>query len=212
MVLGSTDEGLVVALPPERSLEEFHFEQARHGHTLKLLPDPSLLDPIQGDDASRASVSMRATAWGFTAPDLTAEELAELEQITGAVLQDRAERYGGRRPLSETGAEVITSRHIFHPGNERATMFVADEFQALGEKLTVRLHRFTHAGRHLHNVEVELQGLVPELVLLTAHLDSTAAFSAPYDADTVTLWCSNGSQSCSLQRVFACRRPENPAQ
>ena len=90
-------------------------------------------------------------------------------------------------------------------------MFVADEFQALGEKLTVRLHRFTHAGRHLHNVEVELQGLVPELVLLTAHLDSTAAFSAPYDADTVTLWCSDGSQSCSLQRVFACRRPENPA-
>ena len=27
----------------------------------------------------------------------------------------------------------------------------------------------------------------------------------------VTLWCSNGSQRCSLQWVFTCRRPENPA-
>jgi Zn-dependent M28 family amino/carboxypeptidase len=33
----------------------------------------------------------------------------------------------------------------------------------------------------LHNVEAELPGLSPELVLITAHLDSTAANDPDYD-------------------------------
>jgi len=56
LVLSSTAEGLVVALPPERSLEEFHFDDARHGHTIKLLPDPSLLEPFRADDPAIAGM------------------------------------------------------------------------------------------------------------------------------------------------------------
>jgi len=42
-------------------------------------------------------------------------------------------------------------------------------------------HPFRHEGRALDNVEAELPGELDELVLVTAHLDSTAAFSAGYD-------------------------------
>ena len=51
----------------------------------------------------------------------------------------------------------------------------------------MRLHPFSHQGRALHNVEAELPGLVPgEVVLVTAHLDSTAAFGdGPYNPTTM---------------------------
>ena len=183
LVLSSTAEGLVVALPPERSLEEFHFDDARHGHTIKLLPDPSLLEPFRADDPLRSPAWIRPSAAAFVSSDLTPQESQELARMTGAVLQDRAERYGGRRPMSAAAPDVIASRHIFHAGNEAATKFVAQEFQSVGQgKLIVRLHKFTHAGRQLYNIEAELAGASPELVLVTAHLDSTAAFSTPYDA------------------------------
>jgi hypothetical protein len=183
MLLRSGSEGLVVALPAERSLEEFHFDRAYHGHTLKLLPDPSLLDPLRGDDPQRAPAWLRSPPARFAGPELSAEEEAALAQISGPVMLDRAERYGGKRPLSAASTDAIASRHILHDDNKRATVAVAEEFQRIGQgKLAVSLHQFTQAGRQLQNVEAELAGGSPELVLVTAHLDSTAAFSNPYDA------------------------------
>jgi Zn-dependent M28 family amino/carboxypeptidase len=43
------------------------------------------------------------------------------------------------------------------------------------------LHPFTHEGRQLFNVEAHLEGEDSSVVMVTAHLDSTAAFSTPYD-------------------------------
>ena len=42
-VRGRTSEGLLVALPSDRSVEDYHFEHALHGHNLKLTADPRLL-------------------------------------------------------------------------------------------------------------------------------------------------------------------------
>jgi bacterial leucyl aminopeptidase len=183
LVLSGTAEGLVVALPPERSLEEFHFTQARHGHTLKLHPDPSLLEP----PAPSAWVRESALAGPIERPttrDLTAEEITELTKITGQELLDRAERYGGRQPLNPNRDARLASRHTFHAGNAQAVTALAAELQAVGRgKLTVRLIPFTHAGRRLQNIEAELPGTSRELVLVAAHLDSTAAFSDPYNAE-----------------------------
>src|SRR5262249_21947334 len=47
-LLSGTEEGLVVALPAGRSPGEFHFAEARHGHTLKLIADTHLLEPASG--------------------------------------------------------------------------------------------------------------------------------------------------------------------
>ena len=62
--VASTAEGLVVALPPERSLGEFHLENTRHGHTLKLVPDPALLAPRRGCPSSCRRGAGRAGAAG----------------------------------------------------------------------------------------------------------------------------------------------------
>jgi bacterial leucyl aminopeptidase len=43
MVLASSEGGLYVALPAGRSVEQYHFEETLHGHTLKLTPGVVLL-------------------------------------------------------------------------------------------------------------------------------------------------------------------------
>jgi bacterial leucyl aminopeptidase len=177
LVVGTAPEGLVVALPANRPLEAFHFRQARHGHHEKLLPDPALLE--QGSVGESLGF---ASAVELAPPPLQPAEIQQLAQITGQALLDRVERYCGKKPVAP-GERPIVSRHIFHPANARAVEAAAQEFQALGQgRLTVRLLPFTHAGRTLHNVEAELRGDSPELVLVTAHLDSTAAESRPFDA------------------------------
>lgn len=61
LVVSAAPEGLVVALPAGRTLEEFHFRQARHGHNEKLIPDPALLEqgPASEASSSRQQLSRR---------------------------------------------------------------------------------------------------------------------------------------------------------
>lgn len=181
LVVSTAPEGLIVALPPNRSVSEFHFPNARHGHNVKLMPDPLLLD--QGDKGPAGTPHGLTTASaGVTAPVLSAAEIEQLTRITGSTILDRVERYSGQQPLVAGDPERVTSRHISHLANARLVDAVAHEFQTLGQdRLSVRLHQFTHGGRTLYNVEAELAGTSPELVLVTAHLDSTAASSPPYD-------------------------------
>ncbi|MGH6815097.1 MAG: M28 family peptidase, partial [Hyphomicrobiaceae bacterium] len=179
VLLSSTDEGLVVALPPQVGPDDLHFEHTRHGHTLKLMPDPGLLAPLAAPAAPAAFAAPRAQA----APTLPAAVKAAFERIDAAAIADRIARFSGTKPPNDRGAAPIVSRHIAHPDNARAEALLAEELADCGRgRLTVQFHRFTHAGRTLHNVEAELAGATPEVVLVTAHLDSTAASSRPYDA------------------------------
>ena len=177
LVVASGPEGLVVALPPARSLSELHFSQTRHGHTLKLLPDPALLEVVQAVPAGFVR-----SLFTSAVPALPDEVVQELERITGPALRDRIERYSGTKPLGSDERRIV-SRHVAHPGNPRAVAALATEFEKLGNgRLTVSLHQFTHRGRALHNIEAELVGeSEKEFVLVTAHLDSTAAKSLPYN-------------------------------
>ncbi len=54
-VLTSSQEGLYIALPASRSVEEFHFEKAYHGHNLKLMPDMCLLEPFALSNNARSA-------------------------------------------------------------------------------------------------------------------------------------------------------------
>jgi leucyl aminopeptidase len=45
-VLASSPDGILVALPGDRLVEEWHFADAEHGHNLKLMPNPLLLRPF----------------------------------------------------------------------------------------------------------------------------------------------------------------------
>jgi hypothetical protein len=181
-VLSSSREGLYVALPAERSVEEYHFEEAYHGHNLKLIPDLSLLEPFgTGVNARSASFLQPPTA----EPSLSAAELQLIGEITPEAITHHLDRYSGVTPIDPSSGTKIQSRHIHHPDIAVATEALAKDLTAIGEgKFTVKMHQFTHEGRTLYNVEAQLPGETEEVVLITAHFDATAAFSSPYDAKT----------------------------
>lgn len=175
LLVGAADGGILVALPAGYTPDNFHFPSARHGHTEKLVPDPLLLAPSPSGAASFAAFAPAA------GPTLEPAEFRQLQEISGAALLDRVERYSGKKPPAP-GQAPIASRHIAHPDNARAVAAAAKELQELaGGRLTVRLIPFTFNGLDLRNVEAELPGDSPALVLVTAHLDSTAMDSLPDD-------------------------------
>jgi Zn-dependent M28 family amino/carboxypeptidase len=176
LLLSASDEGILIRVPSERSIEEFHFATAAHGHNLKLVPDPGLLGSEADWRGQRRFEALAAER------DLTPAEAALIGQLTGARIQAFLDRYTGNAPLGDAPGTAVDSRHILHAGNQRVADQLAADLQAIGgSALTVSTHSFTHNGRSYSNVEAELAGNTPELVLVTAHLDSTAASSPPYN-------------------------------
>jgi leucyl aminopeptidase len=183
VILASSPEGLYIAVPAGRSIEEFHFPGAQHGHNEKLMPDTTLLAPFEPGTTAWAG---RGTGLFVGEPRLEADQWAWLSEITPEAIRHDLDRYTGEAPLDETGT-IISSRHIRSPDNALAVRALARDLKALGgEEIVVRCHRFAHEGRWLHNVEAEFRGTEPDgIVLVTAHLDSTAAFSdGPYNPET----------------------------
>jgi bacterial leucyl aminopeptidase len=178
MVLASSEGGLYVALPAGRSVEQYHFQETLHGHNLKLMPGVVLLEPAEGAQ----------TANLLSAPPvqsvLSQEEIEALRgEITPESIAADVDRYGGKRPVDDAGGSTIKSRHIQHEHNALAVAALLLDLEGIGgEDFLVALHRFTHEGRTLDNVEAELVGSdLEEIVLITAHLDSTAKSTEGYD-------------------------------
>ncbi|TBR59206.1 hypothetical protein B4U84_25585 [Westiellopsis prolifica IICB1] len=177
-VLASSFEGIYVALPGDRSVEEYHFEEAYHGHNLKLLPDLNLLEPFgEGNNARTAGFLQAPTV----EPSLNEIELEKLKTITPDSIREYLERYAGIKPLDESTGIKIKSRHIHSSDIGLVTAALAKDLEKIGGgQFRIRMDRFVHEGRELDNVEAELQGSESEeIVLVTAHLDSTAASSHP---------------------------------
>ncbi|HEX2080133.1 MAG TPA: HAD family hydrolase, partial [Longimicrobium sp.] len=181
-VLSSTAEGLFVAVPAGRSIEELHLPQAYHGHTLKLSPDTALLEPF-GTEGRAGAAWLAAAPPDAPEPPLDERARAALETLDAERIRRHVERYAGAAPLDDAGTGRIASRHIQSADMARVPEALARDLERI-DGLRVRLHRFSHEGRILFNVEAELPGGSPELVLVTAHLDSTAAFTEGYDART----------------------------
>jgi leucyl aminopeptidase len=199
-VLASTAEGLLVAVPAGRSVESYHLASGHHGHNLKLTPVPSVLEAAAVDGlravtgppgrVGRTPASDRAASdlarAGLGWPDLAGPELTAAEtravrrEVTVARVRRDVARYSGGRAL--TGRTSLRSRHIHHPDNARAIEALTADLAALGGgRMAVRSHRFTHEGLGFDNVEAVLAGSgLPGTVLVTAHLDSTAARAPGY--------------------------------
>lgn len=176
LLLSATDDGLLVALPAGRSPGELHFAEARHGHTLKLIPEPHLLEPATGSGFSSFAAAEVA--------QLTPDEQQAFSSIGSEAILALVERYSGLLPLSPGDPQPIRSRHIADADgdNERAVMALVHDLEVAGQGLLqVRMGRFSHRGLTLYNVEAELPGASPELVLITAHLDSTAGNDPGFD-------------------------------
>lgn len=166
-IMESSGEGLIIALPVGESIDHYHFEEALHGHTVKLSPDPALLRPF-GVTPMAASAP---TGAAFRDTSLSASDRDVLARIRPDVIQRYLNRYS---QIGSAATEGLSSRHIVHPENLVAVERAVEDFKSFG--LSVQRHAFTHDGQTLFNVEAELAGQSDELILITAHLDSTAAF------------------------------------
>ena len=177
MVLASSEGGLFVALPAGRSVEQYHFSETLHGHNLKLSPGMVLLDPAQTTN-SLSALSAESV--------LSQEEVGALRsEITPESVASYVDRFGGKSPVDDAGEITIRSRHIQHQHNALAVATLLQDLEGIGgEDFLVSLHRFTHEGLELDNVEAELaESEQEEIVLITAHLDSTASSTAGYDPE-----------------------------
>ena len=175
-VVASSTEGLHVAVPGRESVDGLHLPVARHGHNLKLPPDPTLLHPFGNGPNMRAAAFTSGAA--FAERDLTDDELAKLAGISAAVVGGYVDRFAGAIPLDGNGAAPVVTRHSASADNTRVVEAIAEELEQIGGgAFTVRLMPFTFGGRTLHNVEADWHGVRPELVIVSAHLDSTAAAS-----------------------------------
>lgn len=177
-VVGHSPEGLLLAVPADRSIEEVHFPEAQHGHNEKLLADASLLNPPAAASFTSEAASLTAPA----APSLSNEEVEKLRELTGSALAQYHQPYAGLAALE--GGPGVVSRHVRHADNGRVVEALLRHFRQIGgPDVIVSRHRFQHENLFLHNVAAEFPGTEPDsLVLVTAHLDSTAASSGPYNA------------------------------
>jgi leucyl aminopeptidase len=186
MVLASSEGGLYVALPAGHSVLQYHFEEALHGHTVKLMPGMGLLEP------SGMNQTANLLATSGAGPSLSQEEIETFHrEITPDSIAADVARYSGKRPTEHAdGTTIIKSRHVQHEHNALAVAALALDLEGIGgDDFSVRLHRFTEVttkGSYtLDNVEAELPGSeLQEMVLITAHLDSTAARTTPYSPAT----------------------------
>ena len=163
-----SDEGLIVALPPDRSIDEFHPPNGAHGHTAILLPRPTVL------------MKKKAPPTPTAASSLTAQETATLAGLTAASFQQQHGPLCGLAALPS--GSVVQSRHIAHPENPIVVTAVLDALnQICGNALRVAFNTNVQS-QSLDNIQADIPGTrVPlELVIVGAHIDSTAALDSGY--------------------------------
>jgi bacterial leucyl aminopeptidase len=175
-LIASSMEGLLVAVPGDRTVDDLHLPIGRHGHNLKLSTDPTLLLPFgEGQNARTAAFLGAAPAERALAP----AELSCLAAITPEVIGEYVDRLTGAAPLNGVSGRTVTTRHSMSDEENRAVVkALRTELDRVGSgAFEVRLHAFTMSGKTLHNVEAEWRGTEPGIVIVSAHLDSTAASS-----------------------------------
>lgn len=185
-------DGMIVALAPGQTIDDFHVGEG-HGHNLKLLADPALLHR-RAPAPAFASRAFAETA--LADASLAPEELATL---AATITEQRFEQVLRFVTGMDGRPDAVGSnRHVLSPQMRAVTDGLFAEFQRIGEgAFTVSGHRFEITGREardvsgqqlsrrieLHNVIAELPGESDEVVLIAAHLDSTAVgtFRDAYD-------------------------------
>ena len=178
-VISSSHEGLYIALPAMASIDNYHFEEAYHGHNLKLIPNLSLLGTLGVQGTEQPATVMAESEADLS---LKPEELTKLSSITSEMISGYLAKYIGQEPIDPPGNTKIISRHIDSDDNGKATDALVRDLKAIGgEEFSVYLHPFDHPNpgnrRKLYNVIAEFPGEGNEedgIVIVSAHFDSTA--------------------------------------
>ncbi|WP_309060067.1 M20/M25/M40 family metallo-hydrolase [Streptomyces sp.] len=174
--LGPAPSGVYLAVPAGAPVEQIHLPGAKPGHTERLLPDPMLL-PWPGETRTHpltdTPVRERHPESGNGLPS-PATIAAVRATVTSEALRGHVARLSGAQPLAGGQSQTVRSRDAAADDNAQVVEALADRFRELG--LVVRQHPFRWWGRQLFNVEAEHRVAGAEsTVLITAHMDSTAA-------------------------------------
>ncbi|MFF9213057.1 MULTISPECIES: M20/M25/M40 family metallo-hydrolase [unclassified Streptomyces] len=179
--LGPAPGGVYVAAPAGVVIEDVHPPGARPGHIERLLPDPALLSRPGVVQTEGFAVEGLAEGFGNGVP--SPETVAAVRAaVTPEALRGHVARLSGVDPLVAGQPGKVRSRDASTVDNERVVEALTRRFQELG--LTVRRQAFGWRGHRLFNLEAEhrVEG-ADTAVLVTAHLDSTAASGHFVDAD-----------------------------
>ncbi len=187
-VISSSNEGLYVALPAMASIDNYHFEEAYHGHNLKLIPNLSLLDAL-GVQGTEEPASLLAEP--EVDISLEPQELAKLSCINPEMISSYLAKYSGKEPIDPWGNSKIISRHIDSDDNGRATDALVRDLEAIGkDDFALYLHPFDHPNPRnrskLYNVIAEFPGEGNNqdgIVIVSAHFDSTANFEPNFNPE-----------------------------
>lgn len=163
-VIAAVAEGLVVAIPADASIDDFHFPRTQHGHNLKLIADPALVERHGAENfAPQVMQDPNGEDLDLIRNAIQSEAIAELvAQLSGENVS----------PVGE-----ITSRHIHHAHCDRALELIRHTLREAG--LEPKDHQFFHEGKAYANIYADIVGESDEMVLVTAHLDSTAGRDDP---------------------------------
>ena len=174
--LGPGPSGVYITAPAGTPVEELHIPGAKHGHTERLMPDPALLSR-PGEAEAVGFIS------GFASGLPTDATLGAVRRfVTPNVIRGYVARVSGVDPLVDGKQMKVRSRDVGSEDNMLVVDALARRFEELG--LAVQRHEFSFRGKRLANVEAEFH--VPRAdaaVLITAHLDSTAAGGEYCDAN-----------------------------
>lgn len=188
-VLASTREGILVALPVETPIESLRFAGTREGHVRKLSPPLNVLQ-----DGSRVAARAVELSKAAAADPLCDRELGILDcNITPEFMASAVARYVVIG--NDTTQKPFGSRHVRHAGNRLAVeALVADLGGASPGRITVERHHFPSNDDEFTNVVATLPARGKDgdgvdmkeqgIVVVSAHLDSTANLDRPYDAET----------------------------
>ena len=171
--IAKVPDGQVFGLGPDVSMDR-HRAVARQGHTVELSPSPCRLYPSETvfpdcADATHAGIAPQQR-----------EDIVKI--VTAEHMQRYIDRYSGRNPNAKF---VTRNRHIRSPDMSEVIDALVADFTAIAHgrlRVSKQPFRFDESLK-LYNVEAELRGCTDEIVLITAHLDSTAAhtYGSAYD-------------------------------
>ncbi len=187
-VISSSHEGLYIALPAMASIDNYHFEEAYHGHNLKLIPNLSLLDALGAQETEQPATVLAESEADLS---LKPQELAKLSSINSETISGYLAKYSGKEPIETPGKTRITSRHIDSDDNEKATDALVRDLEAIGkDDFALYLHPFDHPNpgnrSKLYNVIAEFPGEGNNqdgIVIVSAHFDSTANFEPNFNPE-----------------------------
>lgn len=185
-LLGASPEGLLVAIPAGARVEDCHFSEARHGHNLRLGPSLGLLSPFSADEDAVEHTRLAGWARPRAKQALSQAELEAIRAISADELAKVVGRLSGQTALAavipgQRPGTRIQSRHVQHPGNAVVVAELCEELRrAGGGRLQLSRQEFSHETQQLSNLIAELPGQSSEVVVVSAHLDSTAGTPGPH--------------------------------